>query len=279
LENNKKVILVVGAAAVILALILYIAFLPETEEDILENPLVKELELQALQATTQVDSLNIVVDDLNSRIDIVRTQMDSARTSNQVLLASLQRVTTQMKEYQRLYQEQRSLTNQLQTEIAQVKSERDRATTQARELKTAVDSLNNELYEQTIRLTRMESSLEQALSESSDLRKTVTSVLVYVGTEDELKQKGFLETSRPALFSKNYKISGFPDIASNDANIRRIPLGETFTLEGKLKELCDRHGKLGKGKEFEISQGPPGQTMITFTDSMLVGQRVLAVLE
>ncbi len=279
MENNKKIILVVGAAAIVLALILYIAFLPESEEEILENPLVKELEIQAQQANAQVDSLNLVVDDLNSRIDNVRTQMDSARTSNQVLLASLHRVTTQMKEYQRLYQEQRSFTNQLQTEIAQVKTERDRATTQARELKTAVDSLNNELYEQTIRLTRMESSLEQAMEETKDLQKTVSSVLVYVGTEDELKQKGFLETSRPALFSKNYKISGFPDITSPDANIRRIPLGETFMLEGKLKELCDRHGKLGKGKEFEISQVTPGQIMITFTDSTLVGQRILAVLE
>jgi len=276
-ESNRRVILVVGAAAVVLAIILYIAFLPESEEEILENPIVKELEMQAQTANAQVDSLNTVVDDLNSRIDIVRTQMDSARTSNKVLLASLHRVTGQMKEYTRLYKEQRSLNSKLMEEITHVKTERDRATTQAEQLKVSVDSLNNELYEQTIRLTRTESTLEEVLEEGKALRKTVSSVLVYVGTEEDLKQSGYLKTWRQALFSKNYKSVGFPDISSS--NIMQISLGETFTLQGKLKAVCDRHGKLGKGKEYEISKGVQDQTLITFTDSMLVGQRILAVLD
>ena len=120
MESNRRIILVVGAAAVVLAIILYIAFLPESEEEILENPLVKELEMHVQDANAQVDSLNTVVDDLNNRIDIVRTQMDSARASNKVLLASLHRGTNQMKEYKRLYSEQRSLNNKLMEEISQV---------------------------------------------------------------------------------------------------------------------------------------------------------------
>jgi len=219
--------------------------------------------------------MNVVFDTLNNRFDLVRTQMDSARASNKVLLASLHRVTREMNEYKRLYKEQSTLNDQLRTEITNVKNERDRALTQAHVLKTAVDSLNNELYNQTISLTRLESTLEEALGENKDLKKAVNSVLVYVGTEDELKEQGFLNTSR--FIRKNYKVASFPDL--DNAKVLRIPVGETFTLQGELKELCDRHGKLGKGDEFELSKGAQGQSIISFTDELLVGQRILAVIK
>lgn len=276
MENNRRIILVVGAAAVVLAIILYIAFLPEGEGPLQDqNPRVAQLEEEVKTYTAQIDSMNSLVDGLNNRIDLVRTQMDSARASNKILLASLHRVTREMNEYKRLYSEQRSLNDQLRTEITSVKTERDRALTQAQVLKSAVDSLNNELYTQTISLTRLESTLEEAFEENKDLKKTVNSVLVYVGTEDDLKQQGYLNTSR--FIRKSYKVSGFPDV--NDAKILRIPVGETFTLSGELKELCDRHGKLGKGDEFEVSKGAQGQSIISFTDELLVGQRILAVIK
>ena len=276
MENNRRIILVVGAAAVVLAIILYIAFLPEGEGPLnQQNPRVAQLEQDVELYTAQIDSMNAVVDGLNNRIDIVRTQMDSSRASNKVLLASLHRVTRKMQEYERLYKEQRSLNDQLRTEITNVKTERDRALTQAQSLKTAVDSLNNELYTQTISLTRLESTLEEAFEENKDLKKTVNSVLVYVGTEDALKQQGYLNTSR--FIRKSYKMAGFPDVGN--AQVLRIPLGETFTLQGELRELCDRHGKLGKGDEYEVSKGAQGQSIISFTDELLVGQRILAVIK
>ena len=275
MENNRRIILVIGGAAVVLAALLYIAFLPESEEVVKENPYVKQLESEVELYAAQVDSMNGVVDNLNTRIDLVRTQMDSARASNKVLLATLHRVTNQMKEYQRLYKEQRSLNDKLRSEITHVTSERDLATTQVTELKTSVDSLNTELYEQTIRLTRMESSLEEALQETEVLRETVNSVLVYIGTEDALKQQGYLNTSR--FIRKSYKITSFPDINSND--VIKVGVGETFTLQGELDELCDRHGKLGKGKEYELSKGQSGQTLVSFSDPMLAGQRILAILK
>lgn len=276
MENNRRIILVVGAAAVVLAIILYVAFLPEGESPLQEtNPRVAQLEQEVDTYTAQIDSMNAVVDALNNRLDVVRTQMDSARASNQVLLASLHRVTREMNEYKRLYKEQRTLNDQLRNEITQVKTERDRALTQAQELKTAVDSLNEKLYSQTISLTRLESSLEEALEETKDLKQTVNSVLVYVGTEGELKQQGYLKTSR--FIRKSYKVEGFPDL--NNAKVLRIAVGETFTLPGELKELCDRHGKLGKGDEYEESQGAQGQSIISFTDDLLAGQRILAVIE
>jgi len=274
-ENNRRIILVIGGAAVVLATLLYIAFLPESEEVVKENPYVKQLEGEVELYAAQVDSMNAVVDNLNTRIDVVRAQMDSSRASNKILLATLGRVTNQMKEYKRLYTEQRSLNDKLRSEISQVTTERDLATTQVTELKTSVDSLNTELYEQTIRLTRIESSLEEALQETEVLRETVNSVLVYIGTEDALKQQGYLNTSR--FIRKSYKITGFPDINSN--GVIKVGVGETFTLQGELAALCDRHGKLGKGKEYELSQGQSGQTLVSFSDPMLAGQRILAILK
>ncbi|MDP6042077.1 MAG: hypothetical protein QGG64_26240, partial [Candidatus Latescibacteria bacterium] len=226
MENNRRIILVIGGAAVVLATLLYIAFLPESEEVVKENPYVKQLEGEVELYAAQVDSMNAVVDNLNTRIDVVRAQMDSSRASNKILLATLGRVTNQMKEYKRLYTEQRSLNDKLRSEISQVTTERDLATTQVTELKTSVDSLNTELYEQTIRLTRIESSLEEALQETEVLRETVNSVLVYIGTEDALKQQGYLNTSR--FIRKSYKITGFPDINSN--GVIKVGVGETFTL-------------------------------------------------
>ena len=276
MENNRRIILVVGAAAVVLAIILYIAFLPEGEGPLnQQNPRVAQLEQDVERYTAQIDSMNAVVDGMNNRIDVVRTQMDSSRASNKVLLASLHRVTRKMQEYERLYKEQRSRNDELRTEIANVKTDRDRALTQAQTLKTAVDSLNNELYTQTISLTRLESTLEEAFEENKDLKKTVNSVLVYVGTEDVLNQQGYLNTSR--FIRKSYKMGGFPDVGN--AQVLRIPLGETFTLQGELKELCDRHGKLSKGDEYEVSKGAQGQSIISFTDELLVGQRILAVIK
>jgi peptidoglycan hydrolase CwlO-like protein len=274
-ENNRRIILVIGGAAVVLAALLYIAFLPESEEVIKENPYVKQLESEVELYAAQVDSMNAVVEDLNARIDVVRTQMDSARASNKVLLATLHRVTNASKEYQRLYKEQRSLNDKLRSEIAQVTSERDLSTTQVTRLRTSVDSLNTELYEQTIRITRIESSLEEALQETEVLRETVHSILVYIGTEDALKRQGYLNTSR--FIRKSYKITNFPDINSND--VIKVGVGETFTLQGELAALCDRHGKLGKGKEYELSKSQSGQTLISFSDPMLAGQRILAILK
>ncbi len=289
MKHNKHIILVIGAAVIVLGLLLYIALLPTDDEIVRESPYVKELEAEADRYETQADSLNAVIHDLNARIDTVRAQMDSARTSNKTLLTSLNRVTNEMKEYQRLYKEQRALSDRLRREIGQIKADRDRATTQVEQLKTSVDSLNNVLSEQTVRLTRMASSLQKAHVENralrdtlkeahgeiEELQKTLQSVLVYVGIEDTLKQQGYLNTSR--IIRKNYKMANFPDLDNSD--IIKVGIGETFTVQGKLAALCDRHGKLGKGKEYELSQAQSGQTLISFSDATLAGQRVLVVLK
>ena len=275
MQNNKQIILVIGIAAIALALLLYIAFLPSEEEIIQESPYVIQMEEEAKRDSTLIDSLNLVVNNLNVRIDSVRTQMDSSRTSNKILLTALHRVTKEMKEYRRL-------TVSLQADLELVKVTRD--------------SLRDNLFEQTNRLQRVTEALEKAHRESQKLREDlqstqqdlqatqqnlqdaeeiISSVLVYVGTEDRLKQQGYLKTWR--RLRKNYKIINFPNV--NNSDIIKVGIGETFTVQGKLAALCDDHGKLGKDKEYKLSQGQEGQITISFSDSLLIGQRVLAVLK
>ena len=273
--ENKNVLIAVGAGAIILAVIFVIALMPNEPE---VDPYVVQLESEVATYTAQIDSMNNVVDRLNTRIDAVRAQMDSSRASNKVLLASLRKVTNEMKEYRRLYGEQRKANNKLISELKQVRADNAIATVEVKELRGEVDSLNNALYTKTVRLVRLESSLEEAMEEKKTLEDTATSVLVITGTEDELKELGYLKTWRAAIFSKNYKVIDFPDVLDSN-RIKRISLGETLALSGELQALCDRHGKMEKGKEYEVSKGPAGQSLITFIDDTLQGQRILAVFK
>ena len=273
--ENKNVLIAVGAGAVILAIVFIIALMP-TEPEV--DPYVVQLESEVATYTSQIDSMNNVVDGLNGRINTLRTQMDSARASNQILLASLRKVTNEMKEYRRLYGEQKRANEKLITELKQARADKEAVAGEVKVLKVEVDSLNNALYSKTVRLVRLESSLEEALEEKKALEETATSVLVITGFENELKEKGFLKTWRAAIFSKNYRVISFPDVLDSN-QIKRISLGETLALAGELEAICDRHGKMEKGKEYEVSKGPAGQSLITFIDDTLQGQRILAVLK
>ena len=283
MQNNKQIILVVGIAAIAVALLLYIAFLPSEEEIIKESPYVMQIEEEAKHDEALIDSLNQVVNNLNVRIDSVRTQMDSTSTSNKVLLTTLHRVTNEMKEYRRL-------TVSLKGDLEMVQAARD--------------SLRNSLFEQTNRLQRVTEALEKAHRESEKLRadlqvtqqdlqvtkedlqvtkedlqdakEIISSVLVYVGTEDNLKEQGYLHTWR--RIRKNYKIINFPDVDNTD--VMKVEIGKAFSVQGQLAAVCDDHGKLGKNKEYQLSEDKEAQTLsISFSDPLLVGQRVLIVLK
>ena len=273
--ENKNVLIGVGAGAIILAIVFVIALMPNEPE---VDPYVVQLESEVATYTSQIDSMNNVVDGLNGRINTLRTQMDSSRASNQVLLSSLRKVTNEMKEYRRLYSEQKKANERLISELKQAREDNESAAIEVQGLKTEVDSLNNALYTKTVRLVRLESGLEEALEEKKALEETATSVLVVTGTADDLKTKGYLKTWRAAIFSKNYRVIDFPDVLDSNL-IKRISLGETLALMGELEAICDRHGKMEKGKEYEVSKGPGGQSLITFIDDTLRGQRVLAVLK
>ena len=283
MDNNKQIILVIGLAAIAVALLLYIAFSPSEEEIIQESPYVQQIEEEAKRDEAIIDSLNQVVEGLNVRIDSVRTQMDSTSTSNKVLLTTLNRLNNEIKEYRRL-------TTSLKGDIEIVQAARD--------------SLRNSLFEQTNRLQRVTEALEKAYEDlkvtkedlkvtkedlkvtKEDLKVTqedlkdaeeiISSVLVYVGVEDNLKEQGYLHTWR--RIRKNYKIINFPDVDNTD--VKKVAIGEAITVQGRLAAVCDDHGKLGKDKEYTLSEDKEAQTLtVSFSDPLLVGQRVLIVLK
>ena len=283
MQNNKQIILVIGIAAIAVALLLYIAFLPSEEEIIKESPYVMQIEEEAKRDEALIDSLNQVVEGLNVRIDSVRAQMDSTSKSNKVLLTTLHRLTNEMKEYRRL-------ATTLRGDLEQVAASRD--------------SLRDSLFEQTSRLQRVTEALEKAHKESQRLREDlqatqqdlqvtqqdlkvtqedlkdaeeiISSVLVYVGIEDNLKEQGYLHTWR--RIRKNYKIINFPDVDNTD--VKKVAIGENITVQGELAAVCDDHGKLSKDKEYALSEDKAAQTLtISFSDPLLVGQRILIVLK
>lgn len=283
MQNNKQIILVIGIAAIAVALLLYIAFLPSEEEIIQESPYVMQIEEEAKRDDALIDSLNMVVEGLNVRIDSVRAQMDSTSTSNKVLLTTLHRLTNEMKEYRRL-------TTTLRSDLENATASRD--------------SLRTSLFEQTSRLQRVTEALEKAHKESQKLREDlqatqqdlqvtqenlevtkedlqdakeiISSVLVYIGIEDNLKEQGYLHTWR--RIRKNYKIINFPDVDNTD--VKKVAIGETITVQGQLAAVCDDHGKLSKDKEYTLSEDKEAKTLtISFSDPLLIGQRILIVLK
>ena len=276
--NRRGVIFIIGCIAIVSAVVLLIAYLPEEPGT---DPYVIQLEREVATYTTQLDSLNAVVDGLNGRLNRIRSRMDSVQASNLTVLASLHRVTNEMKEYRRLYGKQQAVSRKLRRELTQVRGEKERAIADVRHLKSEVDSLNNELYEKTVRLVRLEADLDQAVRRAESLETTIRSVLVYVGTEDSLRQEGYLKLGRSILLKKRYRLSGFPDVvdAQDEDAVYRTALGEPLLIPGPVAFLVDRHGKLSKRKEYRLRTGPQGHPIITFVDSTLSGQRVLVVLQ
>ena len=281
--NKRTTVISVGIGAVALALIVFALFPTAPRVD----PYVVQMEQEIALYTGQVDSMTNVVDGMNDRIDAIRTQLDTARTSNKTLVNALQRVTGELKEYQKLYGEQRELNKKLASEIQQVRADKNAAIAdkvialaQVDLMRTQMDSVNSELYTKTIRIGRLESNLETALNQVDALKETMVSILVYAGTEDDLKKAGYLKAWRPALFSKDYRILNFPEMSNSAlaATVQQVALNSPLTLSGELEALADRHGKLEKGKEFEI-QKADGQFQITFIEPTLRGQRILAVLK
>ena len=282
---KKNILLIVGLAAIFIAIVFYIAIQPRAPK---VDPYVLQLEGEVAIYTSHIDSLNTVVDGLNGRLNTIRTKMDSAQVANRTLLASLQKVSHEMKEYRGLYRKQQALNKKLVKELSHVKSEmaeerveKERATREVRGLKAEVDSLNNEIFEQTIRLVRLEQNLEESMKETASIKDAVTSVLVFVGTEKSLKEAGYLKAGRSVFFKKNYKAIGFPDISDEKGKdaVLRIPVGVKLALMGEVAAIADRHGKLDKGKEYHLQKIEGGQSLVTFVDSTLQGQRVLAVLK
>ena len=254
----------------------------EDEEAIMIANLTADLQ----QAGAAMDSLNYEVDAVNLLLDEARQRADSLQRVDDKLLASVQKLNKEVRQWKNLYTEQKTKNKQLEQAIERFKREKQADRQAIAQLRSQADSLNVALLEsntsirrQGDHLRRVELELAQTQDELEDLKKAQVEVRVLVATEDFLKENGYLDTSRPfgGGFRKSYKMVKKLELA--DPRVRKVPVGEALILESKLKEVVDRYGKLKKGDDYEREKEEDGLVKIIFRSEMLGGTDVLAVVE
>lgn len=270
---NKRIILVVGALAAIVAIIWLVVMQPEPNKT---NPYVAQLEQEMGNYTAQIDSMDGVIDTFSNRINAVRAQLDSSRASNRILVVSLQKVTSEMKEYRRLYGEQRALNKKLQDQLIQAQSENVALTSSLQGLREQMAQKDEELIDREVRIKRLEASLEDSQQREQEAVEAISQVFVYSGTRKNLEEAGFLQVRQKTIFTDEYKRIGFPDEMSDQ--VVKVNIGSSTIVQGNIHLLADRHGKLKEGREFDLKKEAES-TQIIFKEPTLEGQRVLVVLK
>ena len=244
-----------------------------------------ELQEDLMLANTTIDSLNYTVESTNILIDEMRSRVDSLNRADAKLVQSIQRLNSEVKKWQNVAGEQRRKNQQLTAEIERMKREKQTDQRAIARLRSEADSLNTELLEvltsarrQEDHVRRVEVELGRTRDDLAQLREAGMAVRVYAATEGFLRETGYLEASRGLTrgFRKSYKL--VQKLDPTDSRVQLVPIGEALVLEGKLKALVDRYGKLSSGDDYRTKkQG--GSVEITFLDEMLEGVDILAVME
>ena len=236
-------------------------------------------------ANASIDSLNYTIDASSQLIDELRMRADSLQQVDAKLLASVQQLSKEVRQWNTLYTEQKRKNEQLTVEIERFKREKQVDQQTITRLRTQADSLNGALLvahssirRQSDHIRRMEGDLSQAREEVAGLKQAQVSVRLCVGTEEFMEEQGYLESSRPfgRALRKAYKLDRKP--APEDPNVRLVPVGESIVLQRKLRALVDRYGRLKEGQDYKESK-EGGQVKITFTSELLGGVDVLAIVE
>ena len=272
--NARNITVIVIVAAVISALV-YLALREQSDTE----ARAAQFEQDAKMAAAQADSLNTVIVALNERIDAVGTRYDSSQAANRRIVAALQRVGGELKEYRRIAEEQLERNKELVAEVGKLKVERDRSMEVAQEMKARVDSLNAAMHEQSQRLAMLEARMQDEIGQREEATRALSSLLVHIAPLDELVDAGYLKVKDTSIFTKNYYVIGFPEqVVGEESPVVKVAVGSPLLLSGELKVIAHTHGKLKNGREYTREKGD-GQEMITFTDSTLVGQRLLVVMK
>ena len=98
-----------------------------------------------------------------------------------------------------------------------------------------------------------------------------------VGTEERLKEDGFLKTDH-RFFRRKYEMVTEPKI--DDPQVKIVSIGERLSLRPgqELKVLIGLSGELKKGSDYQVEKSQD-TTFITFTNDILSGEAVLVVVE
>ena len=250
-----------------------------------EEILIAELQEDLTRANTTIDSLNYTVESSNLLIDNMRSRVDSLQRVDEKLLQSVQRLNKAVKKWRNLASDHKRKNEQLTAEIRSLKREKQADKQALARLRRQADSLNATLLEahtsirrQEDHIRRMEVDLLRAREDAASMRRAQTSVRVYAATESFLKENGYLKSSRAFRrgFRKSFRMTKKPE--PNDPAVKLVAAGETLMLEGEIEALVDRYGSLKKGDDYQVDRSE-GMAILTFTNEMLGGVDVLAVMK
>jgi chromosome segregation ATPase len=253
----------------------------EDEEAIMLANLQEDLRV----ANAAFDSLSYTLDSSNLLIDELRSRADSLQYVDAQLLQTVQDLNKEVRQWRNLYSEQKRKNEELGKELERMKREKQVDQQTIARLRSESDSLNTALLDahtdirrQSDHIHSLEDNLASTQSELEDLKTAQASVRVLMATEDFLKENDYLKTNRSLgkLFRTSYKLERRLEI--KDPQVRKAPLGEQIFVEGKLKALVDRYGKLKEGRDYKKLK-ENGQLRIVFVNDLLAGVDVLAVVE
>ncbi len=266
----------VGSTIYIFVIINIQAIFVTPIQEIFVTPIIEEKQYEK-----KIDSLNKRINHLNTRIDTMHEQRDSVYSFISSLQTNLDSVTNNLKESQRLYNEHirnHIWRGEIDTFLNEIATKAASVTKELTNLRTSIDSLNDEFDEHTNYASQMDSSLKKAVLDIQEQRDITLAVRVFLGTEKALKDQGYLSTPRfMRLFRQNYKIKNFPD--NTNSKVDTVFIGKSFPVLGELVALCNYDGKLREGKDYTVSKGQLDTTHVVLSRRMIAGQPILAVLK
>lgn len=249
-----------------------------------EELALAQLEQDMAEAHAVIDSLNYTVESSNLLINDLRAQVDSTQEVNEKLLASVQNLSREVREWRQLATEYRQSNERLTGEIAQLREARQADQRTIAALRNETDSLTTAMMEahtnirrQSDQIRQMEEQLTMAHDEADMLRRADRGISLFVGSEDFLRANGYLDVSRSfgRALRRVYRMTANLDPSAPD--VRVVEIGESFVIEGNLDSLVDRYGKLDRGNDYRVDR-INGAVTVTFINNLLGGADVVAIL-
>jgi hypothetical protein len=233
------------------------------------------------EAAARIESLHFEVGGSQTQLVTLQAKLDSLDKFEMLLQEKNQQLRKEVKKYRSMAEKRRRMNVELQEAISLLQGEKEADAAQIDRLIVASDSLTAALREQRDLTWKLSEELEDANRKiertEAELDQAKNTVRVVVGTEDRLKEEGFLETGR-RFFRKGYKLVQKP--GHDDYKVKILTIGEPLPLNPgqKLKELIGRTGKLKKGQDYTLGVSG-GATSITIVNDILRGEAVLVVVE
>lgn len=249
-----------------------------------DTQLLQSLQDDLRTANTTIDSLNLTVDASNQLIDVLRARADSLQGVDERLLASIQELNREVREWRQLALDQRGKNDLLKAEVERLSREKQTDQRAILRLSAQSDSLTGELMaahaalqRQSDYVRRLESELSEGRTEVQVLRQASASIRVRVGTEADLQAAGYLQVTRPSARSTRKAYRMIARVAEDDPAARLVPVGGQLELERKPRLLLDRYGRLKEGTGFRLDddQSP---VQLSLIDERLAGADLLVVV-